>query len=223
MLPMTTTVPLSPLTSLTERLWYIVTRVRVIVAARGRDRAQVPMVMLVYTRIGRLAARFEALVAGILAGRVYVPSIPRARAAHAASLVVGRPEKALRLPVRDAWLVRWTLETVAFRGFLEVLMADPEMEKLLAVDPRVGRILRPLCRMLGGEYGPLVALPADRKLAPRKSQAGRKRKRVVKPVVPKGPPPSAMAVIFAAMNPGVAIWPEIKPPKWKPPWFSIGR
>jgi hypothetical protein len=216
---METPVAPSPLNSLSQQLWYIVSRVRGLVGERGVDRALVPMVLLIYSRISRLAVRFDALLARIVAGQVYVPSLPRVRKARS----VVRPVGALRLPTGDCWLIRWCQPTVTYRGFLEVLLADPEMQKLLAADPRAGRILRPLCRMLGGEFGPLLALPADRKRAPRKSRAGQVRKRVVKPAVPKGPPPSAMAVIFAALNPGVAIWPELKPQKRKPPWFSIDR
>jgi hypothetical protein len=128
----------------------------------------------------------------------------------------------LRVPTGRCWLVQWTQAAVGYRSFLETLVADPEMATLLAAAPGAGRILRPFCRALGVDAGLLLALPAGRRLAPRKSRAGQYRKRVVKPAAEEPRETrSAMAIIFAHFNPGVAI--ETEPVEYKPPWFSINR
>ena len=78
---MTISVPPSPFTTLSQRLWVIVTALRVMVAARGgKDRAMSPMVVLVWSRIGHLAFKFETMVARLLAGRLVVLSGPRKQA-----------------------------------------------------------------------------------------------------------------------------------------------
>ena len=53
------------------------------------------------------------------------------------------------MPHGAGWLVRLMPGTAASRSQLEALLRDPEMAALLAADPRLRHILRPLCRMLG--------------------------------------------------------------------------
>ena len=56
----------------------------------------------------------------------------------------------LPLPSRRAWLLRalgW--EVAGYGSQLRALLAEPEMAALVAAVPGVGRILRPLCQMLG--------------------------------------------------------------------------
>ena len=65
----------------------------------------------------------------------------------------------LRLPAGRGWLVRVLgYEAVGYGSQLEALLAEPEMVAVLAAVPAVGRILRPLCRMLG--VGAVVVAPA---------------------------------------------------------------
>jgi hypothetical protein len=178
------------------------------------------MVWLIDTRLGRLALRFETLVARVIAGEVFVPGRPRVRVAS----VAVRAEGALRVPTRHCWLIHWTQAAVGYRSFLEALLANPEMATLLAAAPGAGRILRSMCWMLGVDAGPLVALPAGRKLALRKSRAGQYRKRVVKPAAEEPRETrSAMAIIFAHFNPGVAIETDPEPQEYKPPWVDMRR
>jgi hypothetical protein len=223
---------LSFLGLLSERLWQIATMMRVVVAARGgRDRAMVPLVLLAWTRIGRLATRFERLVARLVAGRVFVPGRPRvASALVAAPNVVARvavgPENAMRLPTGQAWLVRSMQETAIYADSIVDLLARPGMSELLATSPGAGRVLRQFCRMLGVEPGKLLALPADRKLASRKSRAGQSalRPRVVKPA--RVPEPrderSALAIIYDALGPKESVMlPGHR--RRKPPWISVFR
>ena len=56
----------------------------------------------------------------------------------------------VRLPSRRGWIVRelgW--EAAAYLGYLEALLAEIETQVVLAGAPRAGRVLRPICRMLG--------------------------------------------------------------------------
>ena len=43
---------------------------------------------------------------------------------------------------------------------LQFLLTDPEFAALIAAAPQMGRVLRPLCRMLGVELPPLLARPS---------------------------------------------------------------
>ncbi|MBV8526338.1 MAG: hypothetical protein JOY71_30215 [Acetobacteraceae bacterium] len=129
-----------------------------------------PVLFLAWTRLRRLAARFEALVADFRAGRVRAtPALSR----EAGDLLQmpGLPSwpQPYRLPRGFGWLLRMVPESAAYAGQVEQLLADPEMAALLAESAEAGCILRPLCRMLGirTELGPFgqrrepQASPAD--------------------------------------------------------------
>ncbi len=65
----------------------------------------------------------------------------------------------VRLLGARGWLLRelgW--EIAVYRSQLEALLAEPDMRAALEARPGAGRILRPLCRMLGVEV-PGLALP----------------------------------------------------------------
>ncbi len=69
--------------------------------------------------------------------------------------VRGAPNVRGQLPTGRAWLVRelgW--EAAGFGGQLDALLAEPGMAAVVAGVPAVGRVLRPICRMLG------VVMPA---------------------------------------------------------------
>ena len=72
----------------------------------------------------------------------------------------------LPLPSRRAWLLRalgW--EVAGYGSQLQTLLAEPEMVALLAALPAVGRVLRPLGRMLGVPVGPVVVKVAKVRVA----------------------------------------------------------
>jgi len=181
-------------------------------ARAGRDHAAAPLVMLLWTRLARLTARFDALVARLAAGhspagRPAAPARPCTRSARKA------PAAGLRLPRGRAWLIRLLPGEAASYGCqLQALLADPQMAALLAAAPEAGRILRPLCRLLAITPEGLLALPsAAGKPAP--------KPRPAKPAPPPEPP-SAISLIWAALTgqpPGVT--PD--PPLRKPPWLSL--
>ena len=68
--------------------------------------------------------------------------------------------RGVRLPSRRGWLLRtlgW--EAAVWGTALETLLAEPDMQELMASRSGIGRLLRPLCRMLGVD-GPGLAKPA---------------------------------------------------------------
>ena len=121
----------------------------------GHNRAIAPLVLLIWTYLGRIAPRLERLIAALQAGRLTPPrkSAPRATPAAPAN-----PPR-LRLPTGNAWLVKLAQRTAQFSGQLEALLARPEMAELLATAPQAGRILRPLFRMLGCALPPVLRRP----------------------------------------------------------------
>ena len=107
------------------------------------DRFAGPMLLLIFARLRRLAARFASLVAQIQAG----PLPPRRPSRPAAGICRETRQKA-RLPQSFAWLIRLVPGTAAYAGQVQTLLADPQTTALLEAAPRAGRILRPVCRML---------------------------------------------------------------------------
>ena len=83
----------------------------------------------------------------------------RSRPAERASGLPASPKRG-RLPARFGWLLRFGSEVACHRSQLEHwLTTNPELGKLLAAAPQAGRILRPLCHMLGIPLPPALRLP----------------------------------------------------------------
>ena len=142
-------------TSLSDRLALIIAGLRGVLAAHmAKDRSAVEVLFLAWARLGRLASRFEALVAAIRAGRL--PSAPGPCGQAARDLELPRLESLPppRLPGGFGWLIRLVPGSAAYGSQLQYLLADPELTALLADVPQAGRILRPLCQMLGIRPGP---------------------------------------------------------------------
>lgn len=130
-----------------------------LVAARFRTLGShtVPL----WTHLRRAIGRMDRLMARLAAGRLR-PARPRL---SPPAPLMPRPPVVSRtpgLPKTRAWLVRELGYMAAgYGGQLEFLLNDPETAALLAAAPSAGRILRPLCRMLG------VTLPDFLQLPPR--------------------------------------------------------
>ena len=108
-----------------------------------RDRARTALLVLVWGRIGRTVARFEALFARWRAG-----TLPKPRRSRAGQPTT--PREKSRLPAGRAWLVHVVGYEAAGRASqLQHLLARPDMAEFLQAAPQAGRILRPLCHMLG--------------------------------------------------------------------------
>lgn len=117
------------------------------VAARVAHGVQAAMILMIWGRIRRIERTVEGLLARFLAGRL--------RVGHAAQSGGrgGRPGVvAVKLPRRFGWLLQVVpFEGANFASQLRVVLAEPQMVALLEASPQAGRVLRPLCRMLGLE------------------------------------------------------------------------
>ncbi len=146
-----------------------------------------PLIILIWSRLRRLGTRFAALDARVQAGTLRATAAARRRAAPRAA----RPRPPPVLPRRFAWLIRLVPESAAGASQLQYLLAGPEMAALVAAAPQAGRILRPLCHMLGLRPPAILALPPpDRRAAPA-CPAGADPARPIPP--PPEPPPRPKA------------------------------
>ncbi len=126
----------------------------------ARDRAVAALLVLVWGRLRRMAVRLATLAARASAGAL--PGHP-ARVPH---LMPRGSRPRQRLPEGFAWLVRLVPEAASYGSQLRHLLSDPEMAALLEAAPQAGRILRPLCRMLGVRPTPALPPPPKRPEAP---------------------------------------------------------
>ena len=113
--------------------------------------AQTPVLRLAYDRIGRAATRFHSLFT-----RWQTNTLPTPRTRPAQSRQ--RAPKPY-FPAGRAWLAGSTDHHV--RGHasqLEHLLNHPDMPAFLTAAPQAGRILRPLCHMLGIHMPPPLLL-----------------------------------------------------------------
>ena len=118
------------------------------------------------------------------------------RAVRRFGRVVARPARAVarvrvRLPGGKGWLVRalgW--EMAGYGSQFEAWLAEPEVQALLARLPAAGRVLRPLCRMLGVAPVGMVLEVAPARVRVRKPRVRRPRMRREKAWSP-GPIPDS--------------------------------
>ena len=155
---------------LAEHMALILDALRRAAAARAAKwPTLVPVVLLLWPYLHRAAGRFERLLARHDAGRVTPPRTRPPGAgpsrdrpssdrplAEGPSAEPGRSRRPGRLPGGFAWLRELVPATGGPGSQLQHLLRDPAMAELLEVAPQAGRILRPLCRMLGIGPGPDV-------------------------------------------------------------------
>ena len=171
----------------TDRLAAIIARLAACVAEQGPlTRRGGTLLIAIWTRLNRMSTRFAAVAA---------TPIPPPRPLRPASEPLPTPAQPTETPRRKPamaygarWLIRLLPGTAASLSQLEALLRDPEMEALLAADPRLGRILRPLCWALG----------VHRSLAP---PARKRRKRQAPESPPAEPAPAHAAAALADTGP----------------------
>ncbi len=146
--------PIGP-PDLAERLGPILLHLRRAAADRAvKYWAYVPLGLLFAAYLSSVMRRVESLVARHRAGRLRArPSRPRT--------VQPQEEREnafpkRRLPARFGWVVEWLGHHAAgcAAQLRHMLTHDPDLVALLDAGPQAGRVLRPLCRMLGMEPGP---------------------------------------------------------------------
>ncbi len=137
------------------RLAQILDGVRDLAARHAaRNWVLIPVTLLLSAYLSSVARRFASLAARLAAGPLrHRPPRPRPPHPEAAA---ERPAAKPRVPVRFGWLIEWLGYHAVGRGsqLRHVLANDPEMAAIMAASPQAGRILRPLCRMLGLAPGP---------------------------------------------------------------------
>ncbi len=153
-------IPAPPQTA-TDRFALILGALCRAVAARGADKrgcgglAAGPVLVLLWTRLRRMATRFAALAARVRAGTL--PS-PAPAGYRAASRPASPPPH--RLPRGFGWLIRLAPEAACHGSQLRHLLSDPEFSALVSAAPALRRVLRPLCHMLGIEPAPSLTPPS---------------------------------------------------------------
>ncbi len=116
----------------------------------GRNPASMAIITLLWPYLNRLAKRFEALVRRVEAGALAKPRpaslAPRVRVPRFGPHCLPKPG----MPRTFAWLIRLVpYHAACIGGQVRYLLVKPEMAALFIAAPQVGRIFRPLCRMLG--------------------------------------------------------------------------
>src|SRR6185437_15551987 len=107
------------------------------------------------------------------------------------------------------WLLRLaghnSYKVAVYGGFLQNLLADPEMVALIAAAPQLGRVLRPLCRMLGVDPGPARLPPRSRDPRPPRA-TGRQSNPSRRPHTPERPPSTVAEEEARARHYPVSLW-----------------
>ena len=114
-----------------------------IAVVAARERALTVLLVAVWVKIGRIRTRLERLIALWRAGM-----LPTARKSRAGKIRAGG-RGASELPTVPAWLLVAVREAAPYGAQLENLLSQEECKAFLAAVPQAGRLLRPLCRMLG--------------------------------------------------------------------------
>jgi hypothetical protein len=106
-----------------------------------------PLLILIWQRLHRIKFRF-----------IRAATTPQAPARPARKRIRPNPIPLLRLPRGKAWLIRLIPESAGARSQLCHWLNQPDAIALINADPRLGRILRPLCHALkiGARLAPSV-------------------------------------------------------------------
>jgi hypothetical protein len=143
--------------------WLIDGLCRVIGNDAYRRRVDAVLVLEIWNRIRRLSERFLTVVARVQSGRLprrrkekhphpdrsALRSDPPRERERGKRAVVAAEGSAVRLPRDFGWIRSLLPETAQYAGVLAYLLRDPEMAALLEKAPEAGRMLRPLCHLLG--------------------------------------------------------------------------
>ena len=113
------------------------------------------LIKLIWRRLRRMSRRFAAILARLRAGAP--PEAGRAPRLAAAARAAGpRPQP----PSRLGWVIHAVSWFVWNRHYeLEDMLEDPQTAPLVEAAPELGRVLRPLCRMLAVKPPAWLRLP----------------------------------------------------------------
>ncbi|WP_174504580.1 hypothetical protein [Acidiphilium sp. C61] len=161
------------------------------IAGEGlRHRVAGPLIVLIWQRIRRLAARFARLA-------VAPPHTPRTRQ---------RPHRAgppHTLPQSFGWLSRLIPGTASVAAQFRALLDTPEMTALIAANPAIGRTLRPLCHTIGFRPPPSLRRPRTKRPQPEPQTPQTTAQPAQAPPAPRPNPPPRYEI-----PPANAPWPR---------------
>ena len=160
---------------LVQRLGWIVAGLAAVVARRFlKEPKFFALIIPLWSWLGRSGRRFGWVA---VRANATVPVARRVRTVTPGA--AGARVAGVRLPSARGWLVRALgYEAAGYGSQLEALLREPELQALLAVAPAAGRILRPLCRMLG-----VVPVGALAVASPRAADTPARPRRPRRPVV----------------------------------------
>ena len=156
-------------------------------------RLTIALAYLLQARFNRMTSRFAALYALWEAGKLPKPRTPRpsrARPDSAESLA----EPRLHCPHEFGWMHRHFQTTgpgdhiliATSHNDLAAMLQMPRLQEFAAAAPQIGRILRPLCRMLAIPAPDFLKLPKrPRRAIPKRAR----RPRAPRPAPAPAPPP----------------------------------
>ena len=161
-------------TSLMHRFGLFIERLKwtVVDATERHYQTLGPLSDVLWIYIGRTARRFAALHARFVAGKLTAPR-PRASrpAAERAAPTAPTASEAPRRPRVPSGPVLVQFYAGYLSDWLLDLLADPEMQALLAASPQAGRLLRPLWRRLRGYPLPELLRPPPKPPRPKQPLA----------------------------------------------------
>jgi hypothetical protein len=177
-----------------------------------------PIAALIWSYLQRLGMRFAKLAQMALDGTLKpVRQRPPPAETTTADDAREQPERRLRVKqlIRFSgwrWIARRAQYTGVFGGHLAVLLEDPEMIRLLALDRRFATMLRPLAMGLGSQLitpdrlGKPLKQTGLARLAPKPKRPPRPRKPRAKKVTWKCAKPPRWGLIFS--DPSLNVWPS---------------
>ncbi len=105
----------------------------------AKDRNAGPLIILIWSHLGRLGRQFAALAARAEAGTLRAASLRRPEVPCVGTRRAGVARVPSGLPTKFAWLGNMMWETRIFGGYLQqMVLNDPEMAALIAASPAGG-------------------------------------------------------------------------------------
>jgi hypothetical protein len=129
----------------------------------------IPLIKLLWRRLRRMSRLFAAILARFRAGTLPAPGSAPRRPAPARPAAASDPShgpRPLDQPRRFGWVLQMTYAAMVRRFDLVEMLDDPETVALVAGAPQLGRVLRPLCRMLALKPPAWLRLPRRRASRP---------------------------------------------------------
>ena len=161
---------------------------------------EVPLVLLLFGRLGRIMAKMERLAKAFQEGKVLRRGPRKEGARRIAKASDAAPQaKAERIwPQPFGWLIiKAGWRAVGFAGQIRATLEQPEMIELLKACPQAVRVLKPLCRMMMIETSLLYpGVPVPEK-APRPPVEKKQRVRKPRPKQDLGRVPIPRGVMSA--------------------------